>query len=63
MSTKYITNEIEVDLSDSAKIQDNGLTGDALRSIWQERDTGIVWIETNGAPEIYETIADAKERL
>lgn len=60
---KYIANDIKVDLAKSAVIDDNGMSGDQRRELWQESDTEIVWIETNGNPEVYETIEEARAAL
>lgn len=63
MDKKYVSNDIAVDLDDSEMVRDNGLSGDAKRSIWMERSTAVVWIETNGDPVLYETLAEAEAAL
>lgn len=45
------------------EVKDNGETGDRKRTIWREAGTEKIWIETNGNPEVYETLTEAEANL
>lgn len=50
MATKWLNSSTVVDLTQSRRVWDNGVDGDAHVALWADAGNVHVWAETNGDP-------------